>query len=149
VGSSATDRLRVPTSPRDVTSLQASLLDIEADRYFMIRSANNSHGSASRTCATSMNSTTSRRRSPPSYFATKDCGRPSRWAISAWVKFFDLRKFMSKSWSCCCRGVLSDFGMKTGGMGTGLSVNPVFGLSQIGIYSASDSSCDPVGENER
>src|SRR6267154_1761329 len=42
-------------------------------------------GSASKARATVMNSTTSSRRSPPSYLATKDCGFFRRRARACWV----------------------------------------------------------------
>ena len=45
-----------------------------------------SSGSISMALVTASNSTTSKRRSPPSYFATKDWGFPRRSAICVWVR---------------------------------------------------------------
>lgn len=70
-----------------------------------------SHGSVSSAAVTSRNSMTSRRRSPPSYLATKNCGRPSFSATCSWVRPFALRKKISwprNRW----RGDRRDFGMQ-------------------------------------
>ena len=61
-----------------------------------------------------MNSITSSRRSPPSYFATNDCGRPRLWATSAWVSFAFFRAAMSSSRSFWCWGEWIDLPMSAG-----------------------------------
>ena len=55
------------------------------------RFESNAQGSVSSASATSTNSTTSNLRSPPSYLATKDCGRSSRSATSDCVSFLAFR----------------------------------------------------------
>src|SRR5882757_8727702 len=53
----------------------------------MVRKAAGSlRGSASKARDVRMNSTTSNRRSPPSYLATKDCGFFTRRASACWVR---------------------------------------------------------------
>lgn len=55
--------------------------------------------------------TTSRRRSPPSYLATKGCGRPSFSATCSWVMPFALRSDISWARNRWWRGDRRDLGM--------------------------------------
>src|SRR5205085_9564958 len=68
-------------------------------------------GSAPIARTTVMNSTTSSRRSPPSYFATNDCGRPSRLAKACWVSPAFLRACAINSQKTRYWGVWTDLPM--------------------------------------
>ena len=58
-----------------------------------------------------INSTTSMRRSPPSYLATKDCGFLSRLATSCWVRPAFLRAAIISSQKAICPGEWMDLSM--------------------------------------
>lgn len=70
-----------------------------------------SQGSASRAAVTSRNSIISRRRSPPSYLATKDCGLPSFSATFACVSPLTLRSEINWARNRWWRGDRRDLGM--------------------------------------
>lgn len=116
-GDSLTDSTRVSISAADTPSTQAMFIS----------------------------STTSIRRSPVSYLATKDCGLRRAAATSAWVKPFALRASISTDWRSCCRGVRKDFCFRDGAplMGERCSGNPDMGLSQFRIFAAASPARRP------
>ena len=95
-------------------------------------------GSAPVALAMSRNSTTSSRRSSPSYLAMKDWGRRSRRASSAWVRPASWRAWRSRPQRRRWRGLKSERVTAAGtSRETGGDANPLAGLSQYRIMRES------------
>ena len=98
-----------------------------------------------RTAVMSTNSTTSIRRSPFSYLATKDCGLPNAIANSACVIPLALRASTSRDCRSIYRGVRKDFCIREGSplKKGSCSANPDSGLSHFRILMSRRSEGGP------
>src|SRR6266852_1012099 len=116
----STDALRAREVQRNVSNLVAGLDQPPPELDWplrwpqardLLRALSNVSGSAPIARATVMNSIPSSRRSPPSYLATNDCGRPSRLARACWVSPAFLRVRVISSQRARYSGLWTDLRM--------------------------------------